>query len=639
MDATRARPTDLEEHLERRLRLQERQLAVARLAIVGAALVAVVIFREALAAFPWLLGLGLAAVAFSLATMLLVGRFPAREVGVVATAADMVVVTLAIYVEPRAIDAFVFYFPVVLGVALRFGFGAALWSAVVVSFVYGSVVILAAQPGTPTRELLGVRIGYLLGLGLTAGLFARAVMGRAEENARLQLRLAEEERERARAREVELLSQLAREFGSSLDQHTTADAVIRAAAPLLGELSWLLLVETDHGEGQQPSLTLAAADGRDAQRVEQLVAHVGKRSLRMGEGLAGAAAATVLPVVVGGQNPVPVHPGDPDGVAALGLRSLVAAPIVSRGQVWGVLVTASAGGPTMGEGETRLAMAIAERAGPALENAALWADLQEQVAREQRAQRVKDDFLSIVSHELRTPLTSIQGYSQLLEARMRDSATAKELSQMRVIRSQVARMRRLVDDLLDVSRIDRRGGVSVEPASIDLADEIREAVARTEREHTDRRVTLHVPESLPVEADRDRIGQVLTNLLDNAIKYSPDGGPVEVRAEGHGDWLEVTVADTGVGIDPGDTELVFERFYQVAEAETSGGGRRFGGLGLGLYITRAILRSHGGDITAEPNRAAGRGTVMRVRLPRRARVPEALRPVTDEPPPFVARRR
>ena len=150
-------------------------------------------------------------------------------------------------------------------------------------------------------------------------------------------------------------------------------------------------------------------------------------------------------------------------------------------------------GPRLGDGELRLAVAIAERAAPALDNAALWADLQEQVRREQRAQRIKDDFLSIVSHELRTPLTSIQGYAQLLEARMRDSAGAKELSQMRVIRSQVMRMRRLVDDLLDVSRIDRRGGVSIEPEQMDLAEEIREAAARTGREHPSRTITVEAP--------------------------------------------------------------------------------------------------------------------------------------------------
>ena len=139
---------------------------------------------------------------------------------------------------------------------------------------------------------------------------------------------------------------------------------------------------------------------------------------------------------------------------------------------------------------------------------------------------------------------------------------------------------------------------------------------------------------LPVEADRDRIGQVLTNLLDNAIKYSPEGGPLIVRAGPYGNGVELTIADTGVGIPAEQADQVFERFFQ---AEGDSGGRHFGGLGLGLYITRAIVEAHGGEIRAEPNREAGRGTVFRVQLPRRA-VARATMPDADEPPPFVIRR-
>jgi signal transduction histidine kinase len=322
-------------------------------------------------------------------------------------------------------------------------------------------------------------------------------------------------------------------------------------------------------------------------------------------------------------------------MALLGLRSLLAVPIIFRARVRGVLVSGSTQGPTLGDGEARLAAAIAERAGPALENAVLWADLQEQVAREQRAQRAKDDFLSIVSHELRTPLTSIQGYSQLLENRMRDSAGAKELSQIRTIRTQVTRMRRLVEDLLDVSRIDRRGLVSIEPAPLDLAVEVREAASRTQREHPERTINVETPDALPVTADRDRIGQVLTNLLDNAVKYSPGGGPVTVRAEARGSVVEIIVADEGIGLTPEQAARIFDRFYQ---ADDGAGARRPGGLGLGLYITRAIVLAHGGEISAEPNTAAAKGTVIRLRLPRVARVPAGMGPVSDAPPPFVTRR-
>jgi signal transduction histidine kinase len=372
--------------------------------------------------------------------------------------------------------------------------------------------------------------------------------------------------------------------------------------------------------------------------VARLREHLEARKPRVGEGLAGGAAATATALVANRAADLLAATGDPDGVAALHLRSLLAAPIVSRGSVRGVLASASIAGPLLGDGELRLAQAIAERAGPALENATLWADLQEQMRREQLAQRIKDDFLSIVSHELRTPLTSIQGYSQLLENRIRDTAASdKELGQVRVIRSQVARMRRLVDDLLDVSRIDRSGAVSVDPEPLDLAADLRDAVSRSEREHPDRRLVLNSPETLPMRADRDRIAQVLTNLLDNAIKYSPDGGEVRVTAAQHGKLVSLTVADEGIGIPAEQRDLVFDRFFQ-ADADTR--GRRFGGLGLGLYITRAIVEAHGGRIWATANDDTGRGTVMNVELPRLP--PKGLpRPAgseAGEPPPFVVRR-
>jgi signal transduction histidine kinase len=628
MESTGGRLPALDVHLERQMRSQERQLAIVRGAIAGAALIAIVLLRSQLTSFPWLAGLAVAAMLYSGGILLLVGRFPAREVGIVATALDMIVVTLAIYAEPDALDAFLFYLPVLLGVALRYGLAASIWASVVIGFMYGSVVLAVNGDASPARELVGVRLAYVVGFGLAAGLYARVATGRAAENAQLQLRLAEEEREALRRRETELLSQMAREFGNSLERRETALAIVQAAAPLLGDLTWLLIVDrADPADPASLRMSLADAEGRDPAQVDKLRAHLADRQMRVGEGVAGAAAATATPVL--GAQPLRAEAGDPDGVDALGLGSLLAAPILWRGTLRGVLVSGSLAAPQLGDGELRLAAAIAERAAPALDNAALWGDLQEQVRREQRAQRVKDDFLSIVSHELRTPLTSIQGYAQLLEGRMRDSSGAKELSQLRVIRSQVTRMRRLVEDLLDVSRIDRRGGVSIEPEPLDLAEEIREAVARTGREYPRREIVAEIPDELPVRADRDRIGQVLTNLLDNAIKYSPDGGPVGIRARVAGDSVEVSVLDAGIGIGADQTEVIFERFFQ-ADADA---GRRFGGLGLGLYITRAIIEAHGGEVTAQPNPEADHGTLIRFTIPRVARVaatPEAY-------PPFVAR--
>jgi signal transduction histidine kinase len=142
---------------------------------------------------------------------------------------------------------------------------------------------------------------------------------------------------------------------------------------------------------------------------------------------------------------------------------------------------------------------------------------------------------------------------------------------------------------------------------------------------------------MPVHADRDRIDQVLTNLIENAVKYSPEGGPVRVIAERRGGEVVVRVADVGVGIPPQHRDHVFERFYQ---ADGDAGRRRFGGLGLGLYISRAIIDAHGGRIWAAPNTEDGAGSVFGFRIPRVAMplAPAEVVP-TGEPPPFVVRRR
>ncbi len=623
---------DLDRNIERQMRSQERQLVAVRLAVAALAAVAVGAFRDFLADAPaFLVLLGVVA-AYSLLLLWLIERFPAREVGIMATALDMVAVTVAVYVEPGAIDAYLFYGLVVLGAAVRFGLGASVWSSVVCAFLYGTVVLLGTDPADAARNLLPVRILYLVGIGLAAGLFARVVLGRAMEVAGLSVRLEEEEVARNRAREEAVLSQLAHDFGGSLDQVSTVRTIVRSTGDLVGDIAELWLVS---GDGE--TLQLADVAGRDDALCEAARHHAVERTPRMGEGVVGRAAATATTVLVGPDPPPVPDAGDPDGISALGLQSLLAVPVVGRGQVRAVLVAGSVGNAPVAEGERRLAEAIAQRAGPALENAALWADLQEQVLREQEARRVKDDFLSIVSHELRTPLTSITGYAQLLERRLRDHAEdARELDQVRTIREQTGRMRRLVEDLLDVSRIDRRGGVSVETEQFDLSEELEAVAARTRRAFNDRVVEVTAPDGLMVEADRDRIGQVLTNLADNAAKYSPLDQPIAISARRDGDEVEVRVADRGVGIPDDLRERVFDLFVQADGDVTK---RRFGGLGLGLYISRGIVEAHGGRIHAEDNVAAGRGTVVVMRLPVKARtaLPPAL-PKPGEPPPFVVRR-
>jgi signal transduction histidine kinase len=631
MEATADVPSELERHLERQMRDQERQLAWVRLGTVALAAALLVLFVPEIDGLEVLLGVLAALALLSLLTPFLLARFPAREVGIVSTVAEMIAVTVVVYVAGGTLDAYLFYGLVILGVALRFGLGASIWASLVMSAMYVAVVLADSAPNERIRELLVIRVAYLIGFGVAAGLFSRVVIGRATENAHLQQRLAEEEREAERRRDAELLGQIGREVSASLDIGIAQRAIAEGAAPLLGE-AVVVLGADDPGR----RLGVAAAAGRDADLAARWSAFLLERPPRIGEGLLGSVAGAVV-ARAGGADAIAT--GDPDGMRELGVGWILGVPIVAGGRLHGVLATAGRDGRAPDGRLRRLAEAVAERAGPALQNAQLWSDLQERMARERDAQRIKDDFLSIVSHELRTPLTSIQGYSQLLEGRIsgEHGPESKEMAHIRVIRSQVGRMRRLVDDLLDVSRIDRRGGVSIEPADFDLAEEVRGAVARLQREHPNRPVEMSVTGPIPVHADRDRIDQVLTNLLDNAVKYSPDGGPIRVVAERRGGEAEVRVSDAGVGISAEHRDHVFERFYQ---ADGDAGRRRFGGLGLGLYISRAIVDAHGGRIWAAENPIDGTGSVFGFRIPRLALpiAPSEIAP-TGEPPPFVLRRR
>lgn len=236
------------------------------------------------------------------------------------------------------------------------------------------------------------------------------------------------------------------------------------------------------------------------------------------------------------------------------------------------------------------------------------------VSADAKVDRLKDEFLSTVSHELRTPLGFIMGYatSLLLPDAPDDKATIRKC--IAVIADASNELRELVDNLLDMAKIGA-GSLSVAPASTRLASLAYAAVERIRTRGTLHRFAITVPASLPaVRADAHRIEQVLYNLLDNAIKYSPEGGRIAVRAEAGEEGVVVSVLDEGLGIQDDELLSVFERFHRGSTARTRG----IAGTGLGLAICRGIVEAHGGRIWAEsppvrPGRA--RGTAIRFTIP------------------------
>ena len=220
-----------------------------------------------------------------------------------------------------------------------------------------------------------------------------------------------------------------------------------------------------------------------------------------------------------------------------------------------------------------------------------------------RLEQVRTEFIANVSHELRTPLTAIRGYLEtLLTGALEEPAHARRF--LGIALRHTERLGRLLDDLTDLSNIEL-GRVHLTLGAVSLDAAVESAMALVAGKAEAGQVTLErrVPADLPaVRADHDRLAQVLINLVDNAVKYTPPGGRVVVRAERAGDRAVVTVEDTGVGIPAADLPRVTERFYRVDKARS----RELGGTGLGLAIVKHLVLAHGGDLRIESD--PGRGT-------------------------------
>ena len=223
-----------------------------------------------------------------------------------------------------------------------------------------------------------------------------------------------------------------------------------------------------------------------------------------------------------------------------------------------------------------------------------------------RLERVRRDFVANVSHEFKTPLTAIQGFAEtLLSGALDDKANRKRF--MEIIREHAQRLARLTDDLLKLSRIEA-GRLELESRPVSVAALVNGCVetARLKAESKGLRLTVGLPEDLPaVRGDAVQLGEVLQNLIDNALQYTPPGGRIDVTAYSNGHEVIFTVADTGIGIPEADLERIFERFYRVDAARS----REAGGTGLGLSIARHIVDAHGGRIWVES--AVGQGSRFR----------------------------
>jgi two-component system phosphate regulon sensor histidine kinase PhoR len=228
-----------------------------------------------------------------------------------------------------------------------------------------------------------------------------------------------------------------------------------------------------------------------------------------------------------------------------------------------------------------------------------------------RLERVRTEFVANVSHELRTPLTSIRGYLEtLLDGALEEPANARRF--LDIAHTHAERLSRLVDDLLQLSDIET-GKLVLKPAPLVLHDVAADVVAFFEKQATQKNLTLRnrVPLDLRTQADWDRLTQILVNLVDNAVKYTPERGQITLGASsGAKGLVNVWVADTGIGIPSTDLPRITERFYRVDKARS----RELGGTGLGLAIVKHLVQAHGGELWLESE--LGKGTTVYFSLPR-----------------------
>ncbi|GAB1693182.1 ATP-binding protein [Krasilnikovia sp. M28-CT-15] len=228
--------------------------------------------------------------------------------------------------------------------------------------------------------------------------------------------------------------------------------------------------------------------------------------------------------------------------------------------------------------------------------------------------RSKDEYLALISHELRTPLTSISTYTELLRGADAQALAADAPAMLEVIERNTAQLRRIIDELLELSALDT-GHIAMSTGPVDMAAVVAAAVlaAGEQTEGTAVTVTSDLPEALVLPGDQARLRQVVDNLLGNAVKYSPDGGQVSVRLRINGGVAELTVSDTGIGVTEDERERLFDRMYRSNRARN----RAIPGTGLGLSVTRAIVQRHHGTIELTDHE--GPGTTVMVRLPMEAR--------------------
>lgn len=412
------------------------------------------------------------------------------------------------------------------------------------------------------------------------------------------------------------LAEATARLSDSLDPEQTLSAVARQAVPFLADICIVRLVDPG---GRLPRQVLAHVD---PEREPELAAY---DPLSEDEDAAPGARRMMDAILAG--EPLLVRDVDDawlDGLEfdAEGrrlwgnerLRSIIAVPLAARGRAFGTLTFATLAdhsGRRYDDDDLRLTLLLARRAAAAIDNARLHAELQEQARR-------KDEFLATLAHELRNPMSAITTAIEVL--RLPDAPEVARARALEVVARQARQQARLVDDLLDVSRL-RRGKVTLHPRPVEVGAAIAE-IAELHRPVAEAKglaLVVAPPEApLHIEADPARLQQIVGNLLDNAVRHTPPGGHVHVGARRRGGTVRLAVRDDGAGIAPDVLPGIFELFAQGPGSAA----RPTGSMGIGLTVVRRLAELHGGSVEVY-SAGPGQGSEFVVVLPLRDGADEA----------------
>ncbi len=405
--------------------------------------------------------------------------------------------------------------------------------------------------------------------------------------------------------ELRALGDVGQAVSSTLDLETVLSTIVSRATQLTG-MDGGSIYEYDE---TREEFYLHTADRLPDELVEALRA----TPIRKGEGALGRLAVTAEPVQIRdimdeGSYQSRVR----ETLIGLGYRSLLAVPLLRENHLLGGLVVNRKRQGEFAADVIALLKTFATQSALAIQNARLFREIEVKSRQLETASRHKSEFLANMSHELRTPLNAIIGFSEVLAERLFGEMNDKQAEYVRDINESGQHLLSLINDILDLSKIEA-GRLELDPSDFDLATAVDNTLSLVRERAHRRGIALHCtvdPKLTTIRADERKVKQVLLNLLSNALKFTPEGGAIEVRATAYDDRTEIAVSDTGVGIAPEDQEAVFEEFRQVGAK-----AKKIEGTGLGLAISRKFIELHGGRIWVTSQ--VGAGSTFTFTLPRR----------------------